>query len=132
MLAISAFANASLITGTFAGGDVGEGLDFTGDFEYAVNALEFLMHSIRWSSAGNLFDIVLSDLSIGNNYSLQLLFGEKCCNRRFDIFADSKLIKDNFSANGLQCSSFTTVGAFVRIRFHGYWFNFNNNVWWFR
>jgi hypothetical protein len=70
VLAISAFANVSLITGTFARGDVGEVLDFTGDFEYAVNALEFLMHSIRWSSAGNLFDIVLSDLSIGNNYSI--------------------------------------------------------------
>jgi hypothetical protein len=28
----------SLIVGTFSGGDAGEGLDFSGNFEYAVNA----------------------------------------------------------------------------------------------
>lgn len=161
VLAASAFANASLITGTFTGGDIGEGLDFTGDFEYAVNArgaggsvigdaiftndfgiitaqneivnwgsannygastnddaLEFLMQSIRWSNRGAIFNIALSNLTIGDSYSLQLLFSEKCCNRGFDIFVDGQLIKDNFSANALQGSlASTTVGAFARYGF---------------
>jgi hypothetical protein len=34
---LSNFASAGLITGTFTGGDAGEGLDFDGNFEYAVN-----------------------------------------------------------------------------------------------
>mmetsp|Transcript_13441 Transcript_13441/g.42540 ORF Transcript_13441/g.42540 Transcript_13441/m.42540 type:complete len:234 (-) Transcript_13441:14-715(-) len=161
MLVTSALANASFITGTFTGGDIGEGLDFTGDFEYAVNArgaggsvigdasftndvgiitaqnqieswgsannygntandnaLEFLMQSIRWSNRGVTFNIALSGLTIGNSYSLQLLFGEKCCNRGFDIFADGQLIKDNFSANALQGSTNSvSVGAFARYGF---------------
>lgn len=36
---ITNMANASLITGTFSGGDADEGLDFSGDFAYAINIL---------------------------------------------------------------------------------------------
>lgn len=160
VLATSTFANASLITGTFTGGDVGEGLDFTGDFEYAVNArgpggsvigdaiftddtgiisstqeilswhnanygssandnaLEFIMQSIRWSHSGATFDVTLNNLTIGDSYSLQLLFAENCCNRGFDIFADGQIIWDNFSANGLQGSiNNPSAGAFLRYDF---------------
>ena len=161
---LSNFASAGLITGTFTGGDAGEGLDFDGNFEYAVNvrgngggtigdanftndsasgvtvtaarqilswhganygntandnALEYVMQSIRWSPRGtDVLTVALDNLTIGNNYSLQLLFAESCCTRGFDIFAENLMIVDDFSPYALQGSTNnTTKGAFVRYDF---------------
>tara|TARA_B100001245_G_C22894301_1_gene431406 strand:- start:1176 stop:1952 length:777 start_codon:yes stop_codon:yes gene_type:complete len=148
-------ANAELITtGSFSGGDQGEGLDLQGNFSYAINImgaggfdigdasftsdtntygfsinaefeydnwrdkneygnstndnnLETVMHSIRWSRATEEFDndiltMNLENLIVGNEYSLQLLFAEKCCNRGFDVFANNKLIADDFAPYFIQ------------------------------
>jgi len=164
-ITLSSAANAGLITtGTFTGGDTGEGLDFSGNFEYAVNvlgtgggtigdatftndsasgihisaqnqianwhganygntandnALENVMRSIRWSGAGtDVVTVALDNLTIGNTYSLQLLFAESCCNRGFDISVEGSQIVDNFSAYSLQGSTNnTSLGAFARYEF---------------
>jgi hypothetical protein len=163
-LSLTNVANAGLMVGTFTGGDIGEGLDFTGDFEYAVNvlgsgggtigdatftndsasgisisanysilnwhganygnsandnALEYVMQSIRWSGAGaNVLTVALENLTIGNNYSLQLLFAESCCERRFDIAVEGQQLYSDFSPYTLQGSTNNTAeGAFLRYSF---------------
>jgi hypothetical protein len=163
-LSITTVASAGLITGTFTGGDAGEGLDFTGDFEYAVNvlgngggtvgdatftndsasgvnisaqnqiigwhnanygnsandnALEYIMQSIRWSGRGtDVVTVSLDDLTIGSDYSLQLLFAESCCSRGFDIKVEGQQIWNDFSAHALQGSiNNTAKGAFLRYDF---------------
>lgn len=163
-LSLTNVANAGLITGTFTGGDVGEGLDFTGNFEYAVNvlgngggtvgdatftndsvsgvtisaqnsivnwhganygntsndnALEYIMRSIRWSNRGtNVVTVALDNLTIGNDYSLQLLFAESCCTRGFDISVEGQKISDDFSPYALQGNTNnSTKGAFLRFGF---------------
>ena len=164
LLLTTASANASVITGAFTGADAGEGLDFAGNFEYAVNAygpggnvigdatftddqaagvsifatrsilnwhaadygntaddnaLESVMRSIRWSPRGT--DVVtfdLADLTIGDSYSLQMLFAESCCSRGFDIFAEGNMIVDDFSAHTTQGGiNNRQTGAFVRFDF---------------
>jgi len=161
----SGVANAGVITtGTFTGGDEGEGLDFSGNFEYAVNvrgngggvvgdavftndsasgvsisaqnnilnwhgtnygstdndnALEYVMQSIRWSGRGtDVVTVALDNLTVGDDYSLQLLFAESCCIRGFDVFVEDELLVDDFSAYSLQGSrNNTSLGAFIRFDF---------------
>ncbi|MER2494347.1 PEP-CTERM sorting domain-containing protein [Catenovulum sediminis] len=162
---IAGSANAGVITiGNFSGGDEGEGLDFIGNFEYAVNvlgngggivgdatftndsvsgvsisaqnailnwhsanygsssndnALEYIMQSIRWSVAGtDVVTLDLADLTVGGDYSLQLLFAESCCTRGFDIKAEGQQIVDNFAPYIEQGAiNNGTIGAFVRYDF---------------
>jgi len=158
-------ANAGIITtGSFTGADAGEGLDFEGSFEYAVNvlgnggfnigdasftndsvsgvnisaqhsilnwhnanygnsaddnSLEYVMQSIRWSGAGtDVVRVDMSDLVVGDSYSLQLLFAETCCTRGFDVFAEGQKIVDDFSPYVEQgFVNNQSAGAFVRYDF---------------
>jgi hypothetical protein len=45
------------------------------------------MNSVVWSYANGGVPMVLSmsGLTVGNDYKVQLLFGEGCCSRGFDI-----------------------------------------------
>lgn len=75
--------------------------------------------SIRWSAAASPTqpDVVLtlSDLEVGAQYKLQMIFGEQCCNRGFDVFLDGNLIVKDFNpgqvhggiANGKQTALIT-------------------------
>ncbi len=136
--------------GVFTGGDVGEGLDFEGNFIHAVNvrgpgnltvgdavfgtdsapgvtvqaqneiiawggrnsygdsendeALETVMHSIRWSAAPEAIhvNLELPPAALGARLKLQLLFAEKCCDRGWDINIEGIQRADDFSARVLQ------------------------------
>lgn len=158
-------ANAGLITtGTFSGGDTGEGLDFKGDFKYAVNvlgnggsviddahftndkadgitfragneihnwhqadygdsanddALEYIMQSIRWSVKGtDVIDVGLDSLTIGETYSLQLLFAENGFQRGFDVSIEGEEVLSDFSPFAIQGSALdNSQGVFIRYNF---------------
>ncbi len=112
------------------------------------NNLETVMHSIRWSRSStepnsprydelsttpdnDVLTMDMQNLEIGNEYSLQLLFAEKCCNRGFDIYSGEKLLADNFApyevqgmktydseTHNLEDEDITlTTGAFLRYDF---------------
>lgn len=66
-----------------------------------ADALEEILHSIRWSARPASVNITMENLVPGGEYRLQLLFAEKCCDRAWDIFVNGDLIVDDFSANGL-------------------------------
>ena len=66
----------------------------------ADNALETATSSIRWSQAGSAtpaVTVTLDNLLPGNQYKFQMLFGEACCNRGFDLFVDDNLIVKDFN-----------------------------------
>ena len=63
----------------------------------ADDALESLMHSIRWSSQPNPITVTLANLEAGTEYRLQLLFHEQCCERGFDVFIGGQLVVDEYS-----------------------------------
>lgn len=81
---------------------------------YAVNygdsdndkALAAATHSIRWSPAGDPDQasviLTLENLEVGAEYKLQLMFGEDCCNRGFDVFLDDALIVKDFNPGTVQ------------------------------
>ena len=58
--------------------------------------------SIRWSAAPNGVMLTLDKLSVGAQYKLQLMFGEQCCNRGFDVFVNDKLIVKDFNPGNQQ------------------------------
>ncbi len=73
-----------------------------GDTENDDN-LEFVMQSIRYSTAPATVNIELQDLTIGKVYKLQLLFAEQCCaNRGFDVEIDGDLVVDEFNPSIVQ------------------------------
>jgi hypothetical protein len=155
-------ANAGLITGTFSGGDTGEGLDFSGDFEYAINVfgngggaigdatftddsalgvsisaeytslnwhdpnfgntandnvLEYIMQSIRWSQKGTDVSVALDNLTVGNDYSLQLLFAEHNWERGFDVEVEGLQILNDFAPYVIQGGYDKALGVFIRYDF---------------
>lgn len=61
------------------------------------NNLEKVMRSMRWSAAPSKPKVELANLIPGASYRLQLLFGEECCNRGFDVLVDGILVADEFS-----------------------------------
>lgn len=61
------------------------------------NNLEKVMKSMRWSAAPSKPKVELANLIPGASYRLQLLFGEECCNRGFDVWVDGSLVVDEFS-----------------------------------
>ena len=63
----------------------------------ADDALESLMHSIRFSSQPNPITVTLANLEAGTEYRLQLLFHEQCCERGFDVFIGGQLVVDEYS-----------------------------------
>src|SRR5688572_17771440 len=77
------------------------------------NNLELATSSIRWSDANaaiKTVSLTLTGISVGAQYKAQLMFGEQCCNRGFDVYVDGKLIVKDFNpgvqhegiANGFQ------------------------------
>src|SRR5881396_1240621 len=58
--------------------------------------------SIRWSAAPTGVKLTLDKLSVGALYKLQLMFGEQCCNRGFDVFVNDKLIVKDFNPGNQQ------------------------------
>lgn len=151
--AAAGVASAQTTTGTFTGGDAGEGLDLDGTFVHAANVLgppagqvrdanfngetgvafpnwtaqianwidteygsttndenlEQAMDSIRHGPTGGVGQIEMAVVQ-GQQYQLQLLFQEGCCNRGFDVEVEGALIADNFSTGPTT----TTQGVFVR------------------
>ncbi len=47
-----------------------------------------VMNNIRWNGAPNDVIVNLPNLTIGDTYKVQLLLGEQCCNRGFDVVLD--------------------------------------------
>jgi hypothetical protein len=59
-----------------------------------------IMKSIRWSASATATPQVVltfSGLEVGAIYKLQLLFGEACCPRGFDVFIDGRHVINNFA-----------------------------------
>lgn len=77
----------------------------------ADDGLETVAASIRWNTPPGLsIDL---DVSAGQEYTLQLLFAENCCDRGFDIFVDGELSVDNFSVPGTQGGIANTAAGAV-------------------
>lgn len=74
-------------------------------------ALTEVMRSIIWSGGGNaeVVSLTLSNLVLGETYKYQLLFGESCCDRGFDVFMNHLLVADDFSPFALNGNN--TLGA---------------------
>ena len=56
------------------------------------------MQSIRHQGtpAGGAMGIDLADLTVGQEYKLQLLFAESCCDRGFDVLVEGDLVANDF------------------------------------
>lgn len=105
-----------------------------GETENDVN-LAAATTSIRWSDANSATqpEVVLSldNLEVGAQYKIQMIFGEQCCNRGFDIFVNGNLTVDDFNpgvthggiANGKQTALVTHLlfarETKVTLRFDG-------------
>jgi len=76
-----------------------------GDTENDV-ALAAATSSIRWSDANNATTpevvLTLENLELGAEYKAQLIFGENCCNRGFDVFLDGTLIVKDFNPGNVH------------------------------
>lgn len=62
--------------------------------------------SIRWSAATSAtvpdVTLTLENLEVGAQYQIQMLFGEECCNRGFDVFLDGNLLVKDFNPGSVQ------------------------------
>lgn len=78
--------------------------------------LELVMQSIRWANFPTQVTVALANLQPGQAYRLQLLFGEQCCNRAFDVVVEGNEIVNEFAPFSTQGSTNLTgngVGAVV-------------------
>ena len=90
--------------------------------------------SIRWSQAGSAIPelvLTLENLQVGAQYKVQMMFGEQCCNRGFDVLFDDVLVVKDFSpgvvhegiGNGIQealiTHSYTAKKSTLVMRFDG-------------
>lgn len=75
------------------------------------DALESVMRGIRYDSTSNI-DINLLDLEVGEEYKLQLLFDEGCCDRGADIFVEGLLIADDV-ATGVLGDGMGTIVTYL-------------------
>ncbi|MEM7383349.1 MAG: LamG-like jellyroll fold domain-containing protein [Verrucomicrobiota bacterium] len=79
-------------------------------------ALENVAHSIRWSGQPDSVTVTLKGVFRGA-YRLQMIFGEKCCDRGFDVMINGEIIEvggvsgDNFSPNVLQEGDYSGASA---------------------
>ncbi len=64
------------------------------------DGLETVMQSIRWNNPPGVE--VNLDVTPGQEYKLQLLFAEQCCDRGFDITVEDELVVDNFNVQVTQ------------------------------
>ena len=71
-----------------------------GDTENDQN-LAAATSSIRWSASSSAttpdVSLTLENLEVGAQYQIQMLFGEECCDRGFDVFQDGSLIVKDFN-----------------------------------
>lgn len=82
------------------------------------DALETVMSSIRWSAAPSNVEVVLPNLTVGDEYSLQMLFAENCCNRGFDVRVDNVPVAAGFVPRAVQgVANNSTAGAVVEHTF---------------
>ncbi len=69
-------------------------------------ALAAAVKSIRWSAANSAdrpdVNVTIDGLEAGGAYKVQLMFGEQCCNRGFDVFFDDKLVADDFNPGAIH------------------------------
>jgi hypothetical protein len=69
-------------------------------------ALATVTSSIRWSNAASAErpDVVLTldNLETGSFYKIQMIFGEACCNRGFDVLVDEVPIVKSFNPGVVQ------------------------------
>ena len=71
-----------------------------GDGTLDDDNLAFALQSIRWNVPPGL-DIDL-EVEQGQAYKLQLLFGEQCCIRGFDITVEGEMVVDNLLVSDVQ------------------------------
>lgn len=79
--------------------------------------LETVMQSIRWTATnyrGEALSVDLEGLEIGQDYLLQLLFGENPSSRGFDVVINDVLVADNFSPTAEGVSADVGVALFHR------------------
>ena len=75
------------------------------------NNLETVMSSIRWQG-GNHVLVDMAGLTPGQDYQLQLLFGENCCNNRgFQVEVDGSIIAPAFNPAAVQGGASATRTA---------------------
>ena len=66
------------------------------------DVVEQVIQSIRWTAAPGSVDATLTGLTVNRPYKLQLLFGEQCCDRGFDIMVNGAQVWDDFSPRTFQ------------------------------
>lgn len=71
--------------------------------------LERVMQSIRWAAFPAQVTVSLANLQPGQAYRLQLLFGEQCCARAFDVFVEGTEIVNEFAPFITQGGTNTTA-----------------------
>src|SRR6266542_6262859 len=105
-----------------------------GDTENDQN-LVLATSSIRWSASADAATpqviLTLQNIEVGAQHKLQLMFGEQCCNRGFDVFLNDVLIVKDFNpgveqggiANGTQealiTHSYLATSTTLEIRLDG-------------
>lgn len=74
-----------------------------------------VMSSVIWSqaAAGPSMGMTMGGLVVGNEYKVQLLFGEACCSRGFNLYQDGQLLVKEFSPSALGGIGDRSRGAFV-------------------
>jgi hypothetical protein len=99
--AAQVIATQNIAVGGWGAANFGAGVDDT--------RLGTVMRSIRWSDAPNNVTVNLPNLVVGESYKLQLLLGEECCNRGFDVVAEGVIVKAG--VNPQQASGNTTASG---------------------
>ena len=81
------------------------------------NNLEQVMDFVRYGAGPGGPVVVSAVVTVGQDYKMQLLFNEACCNREFDVFLNGTLIADNFNPGitqgGTGGPAPQTVGALI-------------------
>lgn len=74
-----------------------------------------VMNSVIWNMANEGLSMVmtLGGLTVGNSYKVQLLFGEGCCSRGFDVWQDDEELVDDFSPSALAGIGNGASSAFI-------------------
>lgn len=101
----------NIITGTWTP------QDFTGTPD--DTALGQAMSSIRWSETLHTQDGLSLDLAVtpGQEYKLQLLFMEGCCDRGFDVSLEGVLSVRDFNPGALGATALNETGAVITYNF---------------
>ncbi len=97
------------------------------------NNLETVMQSIRHGAPAGQHIVTLGNLTVGQDYSMQLLYTESCCNRGFDVSVNGALVADDFNipttqggingspTNGVIVShNFTASSTMAKVLMNGY------------